>query len=1036
MNIRFILAVVSASVALASASAATIRAVSRESDRTGEWAEAYVGIDAALAAAGADDTVLVASGTYAVSATLEPAKAGLVIQSANISTGEPDPEGTVLDGGGSVRIMNVKAKRVTVSGFTFANGYCAGSGAAALRLESGNTAQYFCVSNCVFRGNSSGGDGTCVYTYTNKDGTIADCVFTNNTMTVTGGGAAYGCAIYTQMNAENADNRILVRGCDFRDNTIVAGLSRGSVVSAARAIVLDGCTFGQNSFTRDGTSSSANEGGYVRVGGYSEIRDCTFTGEAISSAGYGTYLQLTGAGHSVVSNCQFTAISESAAGFGIVHVSGNATEFHDCSFTGCSAKGHLLFILSKSGHLFRNCLFAGNSNPSGGIIHQQGCTGYTIESCTFAGNSDAKNALVNGGATPCTNLLVNPIFTAPIETPTAVKTVVASNCCMTALLGGEHDSGNIASSDPGFKRPLHGNYRLLSTSPCVDAGLALAWMTAERLDLSGKARVAGAAPDIGCHERQPGEFDTSLLVVPGEEFRTGAWADASTDVQGVVDSAEDGDLILVRSGEYRLAETIVISNKTVTFRSCSPETLLPDRDGTVFDGAQCEGRAMVVSTGPMETVDSAYGPTPSASHPIVVDGFTFRGFSAAEGGAVWFGGQGSVNGSPAMITNCAFICNSASSNGGAVRMFHGGRIAGCLFEGNTAGGKGGAVYCESTQAYSWNVQGWDGILDSRDWYFYSIVGCTFRTNTAASHGGAVTSHRNVVLRGCLLDRNSAGYSMNGAGLYAQFGSRVESCVFSGNTFAKDVAANAATGYGTACCVGGSSLVSNCVATAGGSGYGAIYTAGSKTFLAVDCISTNNVSEGFWVNGGTIRQCLSAANESSGIRQFQSSSAPLNIENCTIAGNGTKAAVAGIAISVAANYNTNFVCNSIICGNGGGVVSIATDDGRQRSEISNSMVDADAPSMANVIFTGTWRVPNVRFVDAAAGDYRLGARSPARERSTVLPWMTSGASDIGGNPRIVSLKGLPVSDDAAALPDLGCYECQEYGVPPGIMMLLR
>ena len=63
-----------------------------------------------------------------------------------------------------------------------------------------------------------------------------------------------------------------------------------------------------------------------------------------------------------------------------------------------------------------------------------------------------------------------------------------------------------------------------------------------------------------------------------------------------------------------------------------------------------------------------------------------------------------------------------------------------------------------------------------------------------------------------------------------------------------------------------------------------------------------------------------------------------------------------------------------------------------------------------------------FANAAAGDYRPSVKSPLREAALPLGWMVPGSTDLDGSPRLVSLRGKPFAPDA--LPDIGCYECQE------------
>ena len=80
------------------------------------------------------------------------------------------------------------------------------------------------------------------------------------------------------------------------------------------------------------------------------------------------------------------------------------------------------------------------------------------------------------------------------------------------------------------------------------------------------------------------------------------------------------------------------------------------------------------------------------------------------------------------------------------------------------------------------------------------------------------------------------------------------------------------------------------------------------------------------------------------------------------------------------------------------------------------------------------VAAMKFADAANGDYHVQRRSPLREKGAMLSWMTEGAADLDGNPRVVSRYGVPLSAEASALPDIGCYECQRS--VPGFNMSFR
>ena len=81
-------------------------------------------------------------------------------------------------------------------------------------------------------------------------------------------------------------------------------------------------------------------------------------------------------------------------------------------------------------------------------------------------------------------------------------------------------------------------------------------------------------------------------------------------------------------------------------------------------------------------------------------------------------------------------------------------------------------------------------------------------------------------------------------------------------------------------------------------------------------------------------------------------------------------------------------------------------------------------VTNAGVANTRRVTNMRFADAANGDYTPTTRSPLYGAGCQEPWLLSfvGATDLAGNPRVFG-KGV----------DIGAYECQK--LKPGTMLLV-
>ena len=147
-----------------------------------------------------------------------------------------------------------------------------------------------------------------------------------------------------------------------------------------------------------------------------------------------------------------------------------------------------------NGGTARGCLVYGNTsrNYGGGInIWNAG----TIENCTVTGNTAP-----NGAGVRCRNssVMVNTIsyFNNGLNWQTAGSGQTFSNNCTTPAL--PSGSGNI-TADPQFVNAGANDYRLLATSPAIDAGVNSPWMTGA-IDLNGEPRLFNTTVDMGAYE--------------------------------------------------------------------------------------------------------------------------------------------------------------------------------------------------------------------------------------------------------------------------------------------------------------------------------------------------------------------------------------------------------------------------------------------------------------------------------------------------------------------------------------------------------
>jgi hypothetical protein len=183
-------------------------------------------------------------------------------------------------------------------------------------------------------------------------------------------------------------------------------------------------------------------------------------------------------------------------------------------------------------------------------------------------------------------------------------------------------------------------------------------------------------------------------------------------IQAAIEAADHGDTILCAPGTYTWTNQGTGTDHGILYilRGSADMTIKSEAgpEATVLDG-QWQGRIMFFQ-----------GET-----ELTVDGFTFmRGEAPALGNFV--GGAFAAHLSSPVMKNCRFINNTAQ-DGGAY--WYGGQgspqLIDCLFEGNTAH-DGGAIFFINSSLPA------------------TVSGCTFLNNSATSHGGAIVTYNLLI----------------------------------------------------------------------------------------------------------------------------------------------------------------------------------------------------------------------------------------------------------------------------------------------------
>ncbi len=259
-----------------------------------------------------------------------------------------------------------------------------------------------------------------------------------------------------------------------------------------------------------------------------------------------------------------------------------------------------------------------------------------------------------------------------------------------------------------------------------------------------------------------------------------------------------------------------------------------------------------------------------------------------------------------------------------------------------------------------------------------IDGFTITGGYKFNGGGIEITAGSPVIQNCVLTGNSC--DCWGAGVYSQSNAtpRIVNCRIVGNVSGDD--------GGGVFTISSNARVENCVIAGNSSrnGAGVCVFGGQPTF--VNCrITSNTVTQ----DGCTVLYMWA--------RQ---------LVNCTIAGNS--AGPSGSAVYLAGGGSS--VVNSIIWGNSGAQVA-------NQTAVTFSIVQGGMAGVGN-------SAADPQFNNAAAGDFRVRATSPAIDSGSSLAVPAGVTTDLAGNKRVADHPLMPdtgVASAYGAVVDRGAYE---------------
>jgi hypothetical protein len=314
----------------------------------------------------------------------------------------------------------------------------------------------------------------------------------------------------------------------------------------------------------------------------------------------------------------------------------------------------------------------------------------------------------------------------------------------------------------------------------------------------------------------------------------GTEADPYCAIQTAIDSAVDGDEVVVAPGTY--AETIDFLGKAITVRCAGPEPCTLESDGT---GIGCQFRS-------------------AETRASVLDGFTIRLYERGI----------ACEGSSPTIRNCTISSNidpADQARGAGVRIVGGGPLlTGCTISNNEVGfdynGYGGGISMEDSSAELVACS----IVGNRAWDHFRTLGygggayvaggqvtltaCSFESNVGTSGAGAYITGAQALFRQCQFTGHPAVCCGSGGGLLLHSSSAtVAGCTFTANSVDGDgggLALLSSSATVTACTFSGNS--------ADGDGLGgALHSQGSTPRVSNCTFFGNSAASGGGVSGGSI-----------------------------------------------------------------------------------------------------------------------------------------------------------------------------------------
>ena len=357
-----------------------------------------------------------------------------------------------------------------------------------------------------------------------------------------------------------------------------------------------------------------------------------------------------------------------------------------------------------------------------------------------------------------------------------------------------------------------------------------------------------------------------------------SWANASADIQGMIDASAVGDQVWIAGGTYSIGVTLEMKNGVNVYGGfAGTETAITARAKSDLDGNRTvedwefTNATVLDGQNAIRVLDQA---NPFAME-TVWDGLSITKGSSTEGAGAYIrtngkllncivmssGGNttgGGIYNNGGTVSYCDVSRNSTSYFYGGGIYNNGGTVNNCTVSGNTNSSYGGGIFIYGGTVSNCTVSGNTSIAGGGIYNNGGTVNnCTVSDNTSSSYGGGgicCENTTNSIVNDCIVENNKADNGQGG-GIFQGIVAR---CIVKGNS--------AAIGGGLYQSITNNCLLLNNNAT--GSGGGAYYgSAVNCTFVgnmatgqgggmyagtAINCIFwINNANTGFQIYNGSV-----------------------------------------------------------------------------------------------------------------------------------------------------------------------------------------